>query len=113
MKLLTKVHLLYCSCYVKQQYGDDNDNESSSLCVNTSCSKIAPIVNGCLEPPGEGIAVERAEILFLGGATGSQPVLLPCHTCGTGELGLLLAFRQSLTVKAEPARLPPLCKRET
>lgn len=52
MKLLTKVHLLYCSCYVKQQYVDDNDNESLSLCVNTSCFKIAPVVNDCSVPPG-------------------------------------------------------------
>lgn len=76
MKLLIKVHLLCCSCYVKQQYGDGDDNECSSLCVNTNCSKI---VNGCLGPPAEGIAVEWEEILFSGGATGCQPVLLPWH----------------------------------
>lgn len=106
MKLLTKVHLLYCSCYVKQQYGDDDDNESFSSCVNISCSKI---VNACLGPPGEGIAVERAEILFSGGATGSQPVLLPCHTGGTGELGLL----QTKPHRESRARSPPpLCRRE-
>lgn len=106
MKLLTKVHLLYCGCYVKQQYGDEDDNESSSLRVNTSCFKIAPIVDGCLGPPEEGIAVEQAEILFLGG---SSP-----FSCRAMLVALVsLAFRQRLTVKAEPARLPPLCKRET
>lgn len=52
MKLLTKVHLLYCSRYVKQQYVDDDDNESLSLHINTSRSKIARVVNDCWVPPG-------------------------------------------------------------
>lgn len=76
MKLLTKVHLLYCSCYVKQQYVDDDDNESLSLCVNTSRSKIVLVVNDCFVPPSWRMAVGEGKILFSGSTTGSQP--FPC-----------------------------------
>lgn len=58
MKLLTKVHLLYYSCYVKQHYVDDNDYESLFLHVNTTCSKIALVANECLVPWGCRITAE-------------------------------------------------------
>lgn len=75
MKLLTKVHLLYCSCYVKQQYVDDDDNEPLSLCVNASRSKIARVVDDRWVPPASRIAAEEAGISRSGSAAGSQPFL--------------------------------------
>lgn len=118
MKLLTKVHLLYCSCYVKQQYIDDNDNESLSLHVNTSRSKIALVVNECLVPQGCRVSVEQVQILFAGSATGSwssfyaaAPVVqyLWQQTWAANGLGKELT---RLLCSQHELSLPPQCKRE-
>lgn len=118
MKLLTKVHLLYCSCYVKQHYVDDNDNESLSLHVNTSCSKIALVVNECLVPQGCRVTAEQAKILFAGSATRSWSFLYAAAPVvqylwqQTWAADGLWKELMSLLCSQHEQSLPLLCKRE-
>lgn len=116
MKLLTKVHLLYCSCYVKQQYVDDDDNESLSLCVNTSRSKIPPVVNDCSVPPSWRMAVEEEKKSCFQAAQ-VDPSPFPARPprlrdTGAGGTGLLMGFKARSAPRENRARPPSTSMRK-